>query len=164
MVAQFKVKQLGFTLIELLMVMSLVLISALMVLPCVHTYLNKYAVETTFIQLDSMLQGARWQAIQSGHRMGVCGSSDGEHCDGLWSSYVLAYDLQSKLIINHFKSSEACGLKLSASLGVRDRVVFTVSGTNFLGQQGHFYCVEANDSFNPILKLSRNGSTAYILN
>lgn len=159
---QLKVKQSGFTLMELLIVMSLTIVSVLMTVPGIMQYAHRNMTEITFFRLDSMLQGARWQAIKVGHQIGVCGSSDGNHCDGLWSYYIMEYDEQSSIVINRFKASLSCSLHLSASLGVRDRVIFNPSGTTYLGQQGHFYCDKSSVSFNPILKLSRNGSTQYM--
>lgn len=79
----------GFTLVELLIAFALMGTLLALALPSFGRFQENKRVLVSRDLLTSHIQQTRVSAINSGRPHQLCGSSDGEKCDGDWGSYWL---------------------------------------------------------------------------
>ncbi|MCC5072315.1 MULTISPECIES: GspH/FimT family pseudopilin [Xanthomonas] len=85
------VRSRGFTLIELMVTVAVLAIMAAIAYPSFQGVLRSNRVAAANNELMALLNLARSEAIRNGQGGGVCGSSGGIVCDGVWSGGVLAW-------------------------------------------------------------------------
>lgn len=80
---------LGFTLLEGLIVIALMSIVLSFAVPSLVDARNSQQVDSVQRSLLSAMNTARAQAVNQSQRISLCGSSDGTHCDGIWSQWLV---------------------------------------------------------------------------
>lgn len=74
----------GFSLIELMVVVSLLALTASMAIPSYGKLIDRNRALALTDQLQSQLAHARALSVSLNRDVEICGSSDGELCDGGW--------------------------------------------------------------------------------
>lgn len=82
-------QQKAFNLVELLVTVTLVAIFASLAVPALPRFQESKRLQSSRDLLASHIQQTRVSAITLGRPHQLCGSSDGENCDGDWGSYWL---------------------------------------------------------------------------
>lgn len=81
----------GYTLFELLITLAIMAILAMLVLPSGLAWLRQAEARKVENQLPQLLRNARAHALSQRDRLGVCGSSSGQGCDGQWQKGLLTF-------------------------------------------------------------------------
>ncbi|SHL17914.1 GspH/FimT family pseudopilin [Pseudomonas punonensis] len=81
--------QKAFSLVELLITMGILAILISLAAPSFTQFLETKRLQSSRDLLASHIQQTRTNAITLGRPHQLCGSSDGENCDGEWGSYWL---------------------------------------------------------------------------
>jgi len=90
---QRKVTAQGFTLLELLVVLAIIGISASLAVPTFYPLLQSYRIAFTADALERNIHQARYVALRDNLTIGICPSSNGQHCDQEqdWSQGFISY-------------------------------------------------------------------------
>jgi type IV fimbrial biogenesis protein FimT len=81
--------QRGFTLIELLITITIAIIIIGVAAPSFNNTLKRREANKVVDTLQTLIRNGRSYALNSHHNLTICGSSDGWHCNAMWSKGVL---------------------------------------------------------------------------
>ena len=84
-------QQTGLTMLELLITLGIAAILASLALPSFASMLRKTSTTVIANQLIGLVQYARAEAVAREVTVTLCGSSNGQRCDGQWSSAILVF-------------------------------------------------------------------------
>ncbi len=79
----------GFTLLEVMIVIALMSIVFSLAVPSLMDARSNQQVDSVQRSLLSAMNSARSMAISQGQSISLCASSDGQHCDGVWSGWLV---------------------------------------------------------------------------
>lgn len=79
----------GITLFELLIVLGLIALISGWAIPHLQSFFIKKQLENTAVQIQSLFQFARLNALMTHQNTYVCPSLDGNHCDSVWNKTLL---------------------------------------------------------------------------
>lgn len=85
------IQQHGFTLLELLIVISIAGILFGIAIPSFASLIQSTQSQRLGNDLINLISHARHQAVMRNHTVTLCGSTDGELCDGSWNKHILAF-------------------------------------------------------------------------
>ena len=80
----------GLSLIELMIALGIMSLLLMLSLPLTQRFISRHRQEARVHDLIHAVQFARTEAIEQGVHVIFCGSDDGKHCNGRWSSGQLA--------------------------------------------------------------------------
>ncbi len=83
--------QAGLTLIELLVTVAVMAVAAVLALPTIADYLQRFEARKVQHDIPALLRQARAHALTQRLRLGVCGSSAGAGCEGTWQKGLLLF-------------------------------------------------------------------------
>ncbi|MCD0247857.1 Tfp pilus assembly protein FimT/FimU [Xanthomonas melonis] len=81
----------GFTLVELMITIAVLAIVAAIGYPSFQGVIRSNRAATANNEVLGLLNLARSEALRSGQRGAICGSSNGTACDGTWGGGILAW-------------------------------------------------------------------------
>lgn len=84
-------RQNGFTLIELMVTLTVFVILASIAYPSFRSMIRSNRLATANNEVIALTNLARSEAIRNNRGGGLCGSTDGQACDGEWSKGLLAW-------------------------------------------------------------------------
>lgn len=129
----------GFTLVELLVVVALLAILAAFALPALGRLAENGRATALADLLQSQLAHARASSVLRRRDIDICGSSDGETCDGAWSEgWIIHEPPQGNVLSSHRLDKPARLRRGSASPIIR----FRSNGTSPLGNSRFYICNE----------------------
>lgn len=81
----------GFTLVELMITIAVVAIMSAIAYPSFQSSIRSNRVAAAHNELLGLVNLARSEAVRSNRGGGVCGSTDGNSCDGNWAGGMMAF-------------------------------------------------------------------------
>ncbi|WP_188984000.1 GspH/FimT family pseudopilin [Pseudomonas matsuisoli] len=146
--------QRAFTLVELAIIVSLIAVLVSFALPALGELQARNARDAIRNELMASLANARSTAVTSGRTVELCGSSDGEACDGAWSFGWLVR-VNKETIHTHRMISPG---QLSWH-GVRKVIRYQANGTTSLSNGRFVFCPAMPTLENWHLIINRQGRT-----
>ncbi|EDR34944.1 putative fimT protein [Coxiella burnetii Q321] len=129
----------GMTFLELLIALSLLLIFISLAVPAWQTFLAQERLAALINRLAAAIHFARSEAIKRHSVVTLCGSSDGQRCDGQWSKGQIVLASRAKAPLRYYgKYPRDYHLIWRSSLKKNTYLNFTGDGFTE-GQQGTFY-------------------------
>lgn len=127
----------GFSLIEILVVVTLLALTVGMAVPSLSNLIDRNRALALADQLQSQLAHARALSVSRNRDVEICGSSDGEHCDGGWDrGWLLRFQGETQPFSrNVLKEREQLRLKTN-----KETVRFHGNGTSPLGNATFSIC------------------------
>lgn len=81
--------QAGFTLLESMIAMGVLALMLSLAVPSMVDLRSQSRVDTVHRDLISAMNQARSMAVSQSERISLCGSSNGQNCDGTWNQWLL---------------------------------------------------------------------------
>jgi type IV fimbrial biogenesis protein FimT len=144
--------QQAFTLVELVIIVLLIAILVSFALPALGGLQARIARDAVRNELMASLANARSTAVTSARTVELCGSSDGETCDGAWS-YGWLVRANEETIHTHRMSNAG---QLSWR-GVRRVIRYQANGTTSLSNGRFVFCPATPTIENWHLIINRQG-------
>lgn len=143
----------GFSLIELMVVVVIATTLTAIAIPNFSDLVNRIRVNTQVSQLMESFTLARYYAVNSHSHVSVCGSTNGNSCNGAWDKGILAYshtgattelgDSEDTKVLYHHKVDDTFTMQ-----GNIRKFTFRPSGL-LRGRSGSvLYCPKHNTSDN----------------
>lgn len=127
----------GFSLVEILVVVSLLALAAGIAIPSFGNLIDHNRALALADQLQSQLAHARALSASRNHDVEICGSSNGDHCDGGWDrGWLLHFGNEAEPFSRHvLNEHEYLRWKISAK-----PIRFHSNGTSPLGNRTFLIC------------------------
>lgn len=157
-------QQKAFSLVELLVVVMLVAILASLAIPPLGRFQESKRLQSSRDLLASHIQQTRASAIMRGRPHQLCGSSDGENCNGDWGSYWLITTTGTEPVV---LSQQAAPTSHICRVGFgSDSIRFHPNGTSWISngtfsicnENGHHHQLILNRQGRLKLEASHNSS------
>lgn len=146
-------QQKAFNLVELLVTLTLLGILISLALPAFGRFQESKRLESARDLLASHIQQTRARAVTLGRSHELCGSSDGEVCDGDWGGFWLITTVSPEPIVLHQQAAptrDVCRVGFG-----NDRVRFHPNGTSWMSN-GTFSICNPNGPHQQLI-LNRQG-------
>lgn len=129
----------AFSLIELLVVIAIFSILVGLSVPSIHHLLQRYEFLQRYNRLQQMLYYTKAMAILKKRRIMLCGSGDGQHCDGDWNRYWLLREQGSWQLLKRIELAPIGRFHITwqGNFKEREGIYFNALGETG-GHQGRF--------------------------
>ena len=142
-------KQRGLTLLELLASLTILGICSSIAISSWQNTIRQARSNEIAGELMQLVNYARQEAVYKNHTITLCGSSDGEHCNGRWLEHILVFmdqdadgvrDPEDALLQDAQLPAHTTGSLSWRSFRNKSYLQLQASGTTYF-QNGHFtYC------------------------
>ncbi len=143
----------GFSLVEALIVIALLALLGALAIPSLSELVERNRALVVADQLQSHLAHARATSIARNQDVEICGSSDGELCDGRWQQGWLLYIPGRNEVVSYYPLHDRERLRWS---GFSRTIRFRGNGTAH-ASNGRFYICDGAEQVVWQLVVNRQG-------
>lgn len=127
--------QKGWTLIECLITMAITALTLSVAIPSIHQTIQNVSKANATQIIFHHIQYAKSEAIKRNQVMAVCGSFDGQTCDGGWPSHLLVQNAITHEILRTYAFKHPIDIALFSSVSQN---AFQFAPTGRALARGHF--------------------------